>query len=90
MAPGSGGVTRGRDAGGRLRDTVGMVNPRLITALAMPLFMVAGALAVWLSRGQDEDSRPKWRDDSLDDWFREREAKAEEERRRRQERGDDE
>ncbi|GIW14455.1 MAG: hypothetical protein KatS3mg063_0308 [Tepidiforma sp.] len=62
-----------------------MVNPALISAIAMPLFMAAGGLAVWLSRGRDDDTRPAWRDDSLDDWYRERERQAEEERRRRQE-----
>lgn len=72
-----------------MRDTGHMVNPRLIAAVAMPLFMVAGALATWLGRGSKDDDGPKWRDDSLDDWYREREAQAEEERRRRQEGGGD-
>ncbi|PFG73223.1 hypothetical protein [Tepidiforma thermophila] len=62
-----------------------MVNPALVSAIAMPLFMAAGALALWLSRGQDDDRGPRWRDDSLDDWYQERERQAEEERRRRQE-----
>ncbi len=68
-----------------MRDTVDMLNPRLIAAVAMPLFLAAGALATWLGRGGRDDDGPKWRDDSLDDWYREREAQAEEERRRRRE-----
>lgn len=58
------------------------MNPRLLAAIAMPLLMLFGALAAWLTRN-DVDQRPAWRDDSLDEWRREREAQAEAERLRR-------
>lgn len=58
------------------------MNPRLLAAIAMPLLMLVGALAAWLTRN-DNAQRPAWRDDSLDEWRREREAQAEAERLRR-------
>lgn len=54
-----------------------------LLGLAMPVAMAIGAIAAWrMTRGEarrDEEA-PAWRDDSLDDWRRERDAAAEAER----------
>jgi hypothetical protein len=59
-----------------------MPNPALLR-VALP---AAAALAGWLGwkqRNHDEENRPKWRDDSLDDWRRERDEAREREREER-------
>lgn len=57
----------------------------LISSIGLPLAMVVGAIAGWriLKRDQQaqiEQQKNGWRDDSLDDWRRERDATAEVER----------
>ena len=56
--------------------------------LVLPLFMAIGGVFAWLvTRKGDkerEDPQNQWRDTSLDDWRRERDALAEEERLRRE------
>ncbi|KAA0237847.1 MAG: hypothetical protein HUU14_03970 [Dehalococcoidia bacterium] len=54
-----------------------------LLALGMPFAMVFGAIAAWrISKREqhDESAPPAWRDDSLDEWRRERDATAEAER----------
>jgi len=54
-----------------------------LSAIGMPLAMVFGAIAAWrLMKKEDknEQDQPVWRDTSLDDWRRERDASAEAER----------
>ncbi len=55
----------------------------VLRVLALPLaLIIAGLVAARMAR--EEDQRPKgWRDDSLAEWYRERDRLAEEERRRR-------
>lgn len=51
--------------------------------LGMPLALGVGGLAAWRAtrhRQDAEDTRPAWRDTSLDDWREERERRIEEER----------
>jgi hypothetical protein len=57
----------------------------LLSSIGMPIAMVIGAIAGWrlLKRDQQaevEQQKNGWRDDSLDDWRRERDAAAETER----------
>lgn len=55
----------------------------VLRLVALPLALViAGVVAVRMAK--EEERRPKgWRDDSLAEWYRERDRIAEEERRRR-------
>lgn len=56
--------------------------------LGFPLAMLISGVVAWrLARNSSDprQNRPVWRDDSLAEWYRERERLAEEERRRRQE-----
>ncbi len=51
--------------------------------LGLPLLMGIGGIAAWRAtrKHQDvEETRPAWRDTSLDDWREERERRIEEER----------
>jgi hypothetical protein len=54
-----------------------------LSAIGMPLAMVFGAIAAWRlmkhEERREQESIP-WRDTSLDDWRRERDARAEVER----------
>lgn len=43
---------------------------------------LAGVVA-WLFRKPDDESKPAWRDDSLDDWRKERDQAADRERKER-------
>jgi hypothetical protein len=55
----------------------------LLLRLGMPIAMVVGAIAAWrMSKKENtpEAEKTQWRDDSLDDWRRERDAEAETER----------
>ncbi|MBI5948078.1 MAG: hypothetical protein HY875_08065 [Chloroflexi bacterium] len=59
----------------------------LISSVAFPLMMVIGAIAAW--RISKRENRPEadkaaWRDDSLDDWRRERDLSTEEQRQARE------
>lgn len=50
-------------------------------AIGMPLFLVAGAIAAMrASREHDHRDQHAWRDTSLDDWRRERDARLAAER----------
>jgi len=54
-----------------------------LLGLALPLVMAGGAIAAWRMTRKEakRDEEPAlWRDDSLDDWRRERDAAAETER----------
>lgn len=53
-----------------------------IIQLGMPIALGIGGLAAWrMSKNQsDEESKPGWRDTSLDDWREERDRQAEAER----------
>lgn len=49
-------------------------------ALAFPLILAVGGIAAWRVSKRDQtqdETGPKWRDDSLDDWRKERDAAAE-------------
>jgi hypothetical protein len=56
----------------------------LLSAVAFPLLLLFGGIAAWqMSKNRNhEESRPenRWRDDSLDEWRRERDAEIERER----------
>ena len=55
---------------------------QLLSAVAFPLLMVVGGIAAW-RMSKKETTRietPAWRDDSLDDWRKERDAQAEQAR----------
>jgi hypothetical protein len=58
-----------------------------IIMMMLPFLLGMGGVAAWrASRRSDEHDRERaaaWRDDSLDDWRKERERMAEEERARR-------
>lgn len=52
-------------------------------AIGLPIAMVIGAIAAWRATKRDDAAReekPAWRDDSLDDWRKERARQAAEER----------
>lgn len=53
----------------------------IVSALGLPLLMGVGGVAAWrMSKKQDSTStidKPQWRDTSLDDWRKERDAEAE-------------
>ena len=54
-----------------------------LLSLGLPLVMAIGAIAAWRMTRKEakRDEEPAlWRDDSLDDWRRERDAAAEAER----------
>jgi hypothetical protein len=55
---------------------------QLFGAVGLPVAMVIGAIAAWrASRKEDvPEEKPTWRDDSLDDWRKERARQADEER----------
>lgn len=60
----------------------------VLRLVGFPLALFVSGLVAWrlARRSSDPQSdRPAWRDDSLADWYRERERLAEEERRRRHE-----
>ena len=49
--------------------------------LIIPLVLAAGGVFGWLAaRSRRNDSKPIWRDNSLDDWRREREEQHDQER----------
>ena len=62
-----------------------VANVQALFALAMPVAMFAGGIAAWrASKRQDDPEQTQlWRDDSLDDWRKERDAAAEERRKNR-------
>ena len=69
----------------RLRATLPhtlSVNLQILAAIGMPLLMAFGGIAAWrLSKNEGANPEtPAWRDDSLDDWRKERDAVAEERR----------
>ncbi|MBK8561748.1 hypothetical protein [Candidatus Amarobacter glycogenicus] len=55
---------------------------QLVSAVAFPLLMVIGGIAAWRMSKSDstKPETPTWRDDSLDDWRKERDAQAEQAR----------
>lgn len=55
---------------------------QLFGAIGLPIAMVIGAIATWRATRKESTpvEKPVWRDDSLDDWRRERSRQAEEER----------
>lgn len=58
----------------------------LFSAIGMPLAMGIGGIVAWrATRNQQarEDAPRTWRDDSLDEWRRERDARADEQREQR-------
>ena len=58
------------------------MNLQLLSAVAFPLLMVIGGVAAWrMSKNESaKPETPAWRDDSLDDWRKERDAQADEAR----------
>lgn len=60
----------------------------VLRLVGFPLALFVSGLVAWRLARRSSDprhDRPVWRDDSLADWYRERERLAEEERRRRHE-----
>jgi len=64
-----------------------MATFQVLSAVLIPFLLGIGGTAAFLAsrrrEEQDRDRAAAWRDDSLDDWRKEREAMAEEERGRR-------
>ena len=64
-----------------------MATFQVLSAVLIPFLLGIGGTAAFLAsrrrEEQDRDRAAAWRDDSLDDWRKEREAMAEEERARR-------
>jgi hypothetical protein len=62
---------------------------QVLSAVGFGLILAVGGFAAWMvsrkSASFDPPEKPAWRDDSLDDWRREREAQAEVDRRQRAE-----
>jgi hypothetical protein len=60
---------------------------QVLSAVGFGLILSIGGVAAWLvsrkSAGFDAPEKKAWRDDSLDDWRREREARAEADRQQR-------
>ncbi|MGI8927342.1 MAG: hypothetical protein ACR2HN_11970 [Tepidiformaceae bacterium] len=55
----------------------------LLMAIGFPILLVVGTIAAWrISKRENsiEVEKPTWRDTSLDDWTRERDEAAEQER----------
>jgi hypothetical protein len=51
----------------------------ILSAIGLPLAMAFGAIAAWRMSKKENDPEqrpPEWRDDSLDDWRRERDEQA--------------
>ena len=56
---------------------------QLLSAIGFPVMMAIGAIAAWRMSKKEHDPRPgqdTWRDDSLDQWRRERDLMAEQAR----------
>ncbi len=59
---------------------------QMLSAIGFPLVMAIGGIAAWrlTKKEAKRESEPaQWRDDSLDDWMKERDAKVEERRQAR-------
>jgi hypothetical protein len=55
----------------------------IVSALGLPLLMGVGGIAAWrMTKKQDQVSteKPAWRDDSLDQWRKDRDVEVEKER----------
>jgi hypothetical protein len=55
----------------------------IVSALGLPLLMGVGGVAAWrMTKKQDQVSmeKPAWRDDSLDQWRKDRDTEAETQR----------
>ncbi len=55
----------------------------LLTRIGFPLMIVGGAIAAWrMSKAENAPGaiKPEWKDDSLEEWRKERDASAEAER----------
>lgn len=62
-----------------VRHSIAM-DPAVLVRLAFPLLLAVGGIAAWRINKRErerDESPPAWRDDSLDDWRRERDADAE-------------
>ena len=62
------------------------MDQQLLFAIALPILGIAGGIVGWRAAGKHKDiaSQPTpWQDDSLEDWRKEREQAAAEERERR-------
>lgn len=59
-----------------------MASPALLLGLGMPIAMAVSGVVAWRASKQDsaKPENPTWRDDSLDDWRKERDAAQEEQR----------
>jgi hypothetical protein len=62
-----------------------MASPQILFALGMPVAMIVSGVAAWrMSKKENtKPETPQWRDDSLDDWRKERDAQMEIERAQR-------
>lgn len=56
----------------------------MISRIGLPLLMAVGGILAWRKTmsgiREEEEHKPQWRDESLDDWRKERDAQIEEER----------
>ncbi len=55
---------------------------QILFAIGMPVAMVAGGIAAWRAskKSNAAPETPLWKDDSLEDWRKERDAQAETDR----------
>ncbi|MGE5149786.1 MAG: hypothetical protein ACM3II_06650 [Rhodospirillaceae bacterium] len=61
---------------------------QLLSSIVLPVAMAFGAIAAWRMQKREprsEDGRPAWRDDSLDDWRKQRDQEADVRRQEREE-----
>ena len=56
---------------------------QIVSAVVLPILMLVGGIAAWRVSMRQQVEKPeaeRWRDDSLDDWRKERDARADEAR----------
>jgi hypothetical protein len=56
---------------------------QFLSVVGLPLLMAIGGIAAWRMSKKENTTiveKPGWRDDSLDDWRKQRDAEAEQER----------
>lgn len=60
-------------------DTAHVASGEILFALGMPVAMAVSGIAAWRMSKKEggKPETPQWRDDSLDDWRKERDAQAE-------------
>lgn len=63
-----------------VRNSIAMSFIQFISSVMLPVAMAFGAIAAWRMSKREphqQDGTPAWRDDSLDDWRKQRDEEAE-------------